>query len=596
LRFNYSATDATPVVGQTNLGGGVPVPTNLLVPGPYASVGLGLVLFGLPNSAPIAIRSFGAPRRSAQKQFNILDTFAWTHGRHALNFGADWRRLLPTFYRTAYENALVFTSLAAVQQGFADTQLTYAGQVAKPIFENLSLFAQDHWKATSRLTLDFGLRWEFNPVPGASNGKYSLAVDQIANLATMQLAPQGTPAYKTSYDRFAPRLGFAYEVVQSKAHTLVIRGGGGIFYDTGQSLAATGYGGYPFFVIGTSSSNVPLPLQASYYVPPSLNVPLTPPYGVLSGISDPHLTLPYTEQWSLSLDQQLSARNTLTVSYVGNVGRKLLFTENYNNIGAVNPNFTDVFLTNNSAASSYNALQVQDQGYVAPDLQLIASYTWAHARDSASTEGVLGIPATWGNSDNDVRQIFNLAMNYKIPAKQNGKTILRSLTAGWMLSNRFVALSGYPLTVYQSGYCSPLTGTCTSFTPNLVPGQPIYLHGVPNVPGGWQLNPNAFSPVPTDPNSGAPLQQGTLGRNFLHGPGLWSLNTSLERNFSLYDRLNLAFRIDAFNVFNHASLGAPDANLGDATFGQLTGQQVINGNTYGTGGARVLQLSLKLYF
>jgi len=598
LRFNYTSVYAAANLDRTDLGGAVPFSSSLLIPSQYAGVSPRgyFSLSDIPGIAGyVPGLSVGTLGSTQQHQINLVDTIAWTRGSHSLKFGGDWRRLFPTWGLATYLNELFFTSLSGVQQGLANIQAVGQDQVVKPVFDNVSIFVQDHWRVVPRLTVDFGVRWEFNPVPGASNGKYPLAVTQISDLATMQLAPEGTSLYSTSYDHFAPRLGFAYQLIPSTNHALVIRAGGGIFYDTAQNLAQEGYNGYPFTVY-VINSNVALPLQASSFVPPSLDIPLTPPYGNLNGLSDPHLTLPYTEQWSVSLDQQLSSRNTLTVSYVGNEGHKLLYTEDYSNLGAVNPNFTSAQITDNGAASNYNALQVQDQGYVAPGLQVVASYTLAHARDSSSIEGPIGFPATWGNSDNDIRHMFNLATNYQIPSKQDGNRFLRSLTKGWLLSNRFEALSGYPFTVIQGQSCNPVSAACAEFFPNLVTGVPIYEHNVPNVPGGWQLNPNAFSPVPTDPNTGVPLTMGTLGRNFLHGPGFWNLNTSVERNFSLYERLSLAFRVDAFNVFNHPNFAGVDNFLGDATFGQPLGSAIINGFQYGTGTARTLQVSLKLHF
>ena len=597
LRFNYTSIQDRGGYESTDLGGAVPFPSTLLIPSQYANnAAVAAVIFALPNSSPLPGYEIGHGQAYYEKQISIVDSATWTQGRHSIKFGGDWRRLLSTFSVESYGNILEFTALSDVQQGLASTQYLVASQVAKPIFDNLSLFALDHWKVTPRLTLDYGVRWEFNPVPGSSNGIYPVAVTQTSDLATMALAPAGTSAYSTTYDHFAPRLGFAYQVTPSTAHALTVRGGGGVFYDVGQNLGAAGFDGYPF-AQAAINSEVPLPLQGSSLVPPSLSQPLVPPYQALYFLTDRHLTLPYTEQWSLSLDQQLSSKNTFTVSYVGNLGRKLLFNQDYPNIGSVNPNFTYVGITNNSAASSYNALQVQDQGYIAPGLQVVAAYVWAHARDSGSTaEGIFGDEPTWGNSDNDIRQSFNMAMNYQIPAKNEGNRFVQFLTKGWLLANRFEALTGYPFTVYQGNYCPPNTTQCPNFTPDLVPGVPIYLHNVPNAPGGWQLNPKALQPVPLDPTTGAPLAVGTLGRNFLHGPAFWTLNTSLQRNFAFTERLSLAFRVEAFNIFNHPTYAGIDNFLTDATFGQARAIAAINGTTYATGGPRILQLSLKLHF
>jgi hypothetical protein len=601
FRFNYSSVNTASTYEPTTFGGAQLFPTALLVPGEYENEGHGTFTFRLPNSAQVPYYEFGPSTLFDQKQLNLVNTLIWVRGSHALRFGADWRRLQPTAFNSPYGSFVEFASTAGLQQGFADYQETGASQVAKPVFDNLSLFVQDHWKLTTRLSVDLGLRWEFNPVPGASNGSYPLAVTQTSNFATMQLAPMGTPMYSTNYHEFAPRVGFAYRAIPSASHSLIVRAGGGIFYDTGQNLAAAGYFGYPFQADGPLNSDVSLPLSAASLAPPSLSIPLVPPYGPIDNVADPHLTLPYTEQWSVSLDEQLSSHNTLTVSYIGNVGRKLLFYAQLQNIYSINSDFSFVGITNNSAASIYNGLQIQDQGYIAPGLQVIGSYTWAHARDSASSD-TAGVEAMWGNSDNDIRHNFNLALNYKIPSPQHGNEVLRSLASGWLLANRLEALTGFPFSFIQGYTCSPLDGSaigiasCPAFYPNLVSGQPIYLHNVPNVPGGWELNLNAFSPVPTDPTTGAPLAVGSLGRNFLRVPPFWNVNQSLQRNFPLYDRLNLSFRVDAFNILNHPNFGAPDNYMGDATQGQLIDQAVINGAAYGTGKSRILQLSLKLHF
>ena len=598
LRFNYTNDYAANGFAQTNLGGAVPIPVSLLVPSEYAGVpgSLGEALIILPGSAAgVSYYAVGVGLGTTQRQLGLVDSASWTRGAHLLKFGADWRRLMPEWGADNYENILEFTSVGSLQQGVASAQLLEANQVAKPVFENLSLFVQDQWKFGRNLTLDYGLRWELNPVPGAANGKYPLAVTETSNLATMELSPLGTPVYSTNYHEFAPRVGFSYQLGHSSGHGSVLRVGTGIFYDTGQEMAAAGYFGYPFSAL-TINTSVSLPLQSASFVPPSLNTPLVPPYPVLIGLVDPRLTLPYTEQWSVALDQQLSQRNTLTISYVGNAGHKLLFNGQYANLGSVNPSFTNAQITYNSGASGYNALQIQDHGYIARGLQVVASYTWAHARDNSSSESG-GEQPMWGNSDNDVRQTMNIAANYQIPGRGEGSRTIRALTSNWLLADRFETLTGFPIGVGQGYYCVTGLPTCPSIFPNLVPGQPIYLHHVADIPRGWEVNPMAIAPVPTDPTTGAPLAPGTLGRNFLHGPNFWNLNTSMERNFVLHEGLGLTFRADAFNAFNHPNLNPGYEALGSATFGQLQVQVPLNGSySYGTGGPRSLQVSLKLHF
>jgi hypothetical protein len=318
-------------------------------------------------------------------------------------------------------------------------------------------------------------------------------------------------------------------------------------------------------------------------------VPLTPPYPTLSEVTSPSLTLPYTEQWNLSIDEALSAKNTVTASYVGNEGKKLLFTGFYESGPGIpiNPDFPNgLNFTYNGSSSNYNALQVQDRGRIASGLDLIASFTWAHALDDASSNFGPGTAPIYGNSDNDLREVFNLA-----------------LTSGWVIANRFSTQSGYPLNIYQN--VVPLSnGTFQSYSPDLVPGVPIYLHGSAAdlngqpVPGNWRLNPAAFALVPTDPTTGLPIRQGTLGRNFVRSPSFYALNTAVQRSFSIGEQLHLIFRVEAFNILNHPNLDFPDTGLSDSTFGELTNVRTIGVNNllYAMGASRSLQLSMKLQF
>jgi hypothetical protein len=595
FRFNYSSSQATFVTTPVAFEGAVPYSKSLVLPVQYAP-GNEPVQGGVNENLPIA-NSFYIPQYdrnlSHVQQYNLVNSLSLTHGRHAVKFGADYRRLAPLYNPEEYIDELNLNSVAAVQQGFADAAFIQAGQPGHPVFSNFSLYTEDHWRATRFLTVDCGLRWEFNPAPGASNGTYPLAVT-TGDLANAQLAPAGTPQYHTIYHNFAPRFGFAYQVFPSAEHALVIRGGFGIFYDTGQAEGASGYAGYPFSVL-RMATNVPLPASAADLVPPPLGNPLVPPYQFLNGVNDPNLKLPYTEQWNLSIDQGLSSRNVLTVSYVGNNGRKLLFTESFANGVSGNPAFTGLNFTSNAASSSYNALQIQDSGRVAPGMQLIASYTWACGIDDSSTDSPLFAPLR-GNSDNDIRQILNVALNYQIPFASSNRFV-RALTAGWSLDNRFTALTGYPVDIFQGLYTLP-NGVQDVFRPDVVPGVPTVLHNVPGALGGWELNPLAFSPVPLNPD-GSPARQGNLGRNFIHGPAFWNLNTAVQRNFPLLDRLHLIFRVEAFNIFNHPNAGHIDTFLPSSTFGQSGGAVASIGvpnPLYATGSARSLQLMLKLEF
>jgi len=518
----------------------------------------------------------------------------------------DYRRLTPSAGYAQYETYFGLGSLADIQQGNADSLAVDTGVDATPVFDNLSLYAQDHWKIGPRLTLDYGLRWEFNPPPGPSNGYFPPALTS-SDLTTTQLAASGTPLYHAVYHNFAPRFGFTWQVAGTPSHPVVLRGGTGIFYDTGQNLGAGAYNsGFPPFGAYSELSNVPIPFAASALIPPPSSSTLVPPYFFLLGLSDPHLQLPYTSSWNLAVDVGLGSGNTLTTSYVGNVGKRLLFQEY---IPSSNSEFSgglDIVATN-LASSSYNALQVQDRGQLAHGLQFIGSYTFAHALDSASTDGAFldsSVPL-WGNSNNDIRQSLTLAMNYNVPGTESDR-ITKALTSGWVLGNRFTAQSGYPFDVVQADDYEA-NGNTLQIIPDLVTGVPIYLHGVAGAPDGWKLNSAAFSPVPLNPD-GSPTRLGTLGRNFVRGPSFWNLNSSVERKIAFTEHFGVLARVDAFNIFNHPNLGDIQTYLPASNFGQATATQTLGANTptaglsgasvpiYATGAPRSLQVSLKLQF
>jgi hypothetical protein len=600
LRFNWTNNGGHQMQLPAAIDGATIYPRSLLVPPQFAGSNTpadGAFLIFLP--APYS-EVFGAPFftdfRSNVQQYNLVNSLAWTQGSHSLKFGGDFRRLQSLYNGFQYGANYNLFSVNSVQEGIADQISIQALQPGRPTFTNLSLYAQDTWKLSSRLTVDYGVRWEFNPVPGASDGIYPLALT-TGDLATAQLAPKGTPQYKTRYLDFAPRIGFAYQLNSVKSVTFLVRGGYGIFYDTGQSLGAAGYQGYPFLA-SSMITDVSLPAPANQLAPPSLNFPLIPPYGFLY-LNNPHLAVPYTEQWNLAVSAGLSPRNTFTVTYVGNGGRKLLFTSQYQDLSVTNPLFTGMSFTSNASSSSYNALQIQDQGYVLPGMQLIASYTWAHAIDNASGDQT-AFPPLRGDSNNDIRQALNAAINYRIPGATSGRFV-RALSDGWSLDARFTAQSGVPFDVVQ-GYYSVFPGNASApIRPDLVHGVPIILRNAAGDPFGWALNPAAFSEVPLNPD-GSPVRLGTLPRNFIHGPGFWNVTTAAQRAFPVNERLQFIFRVEAFNVLNHANGYIPDYCLCDGPlFGKIgplgyTSTLGVPNPLYATGSARSLQLMLKMQF
>jgi len=422
-------------------------------------------------------------------------------------------------------------------------------------------------------------------------------VTGVDNLATMTLAPPGTPLWHPQHDDLAPRLGVAWQPLPN----LVLRAGAGMFYDLGYSAVADGTSAFPFFQSKTIL-NTSFPLSAAAATPPPFTT--APPAGYMA-VVDPNHVLPRTYEWNAAMEKTLGKADVLTVTYLGAAARKLMRQDIYI---APNPEFTGEFdLMRNDADSSYQALQAQYRHRFSHRLQALFSYTWAHSIDDASSDAYfVNLPASdaplsqeRGSSDYDIRQTFSGAISYNIPAPGNG--IWKAIFGNWSTDSIIYARTAPPVNVVTG--LDPfdtevLSGAYGATRPNLVPGVPLWISN-PNVAGGKEINPAAF----TTPTTAV---QGDLGRNALRGFGATQVDFTLRRQFKLHERLTLQARADLFNIFNHPNFGPPINYLSSPLFGQSTqmlgaslgsgGQSGGLNPLYKIGGARSVQLALKLQF
>jgi carboxypeptidase family protein len=531
---------------------------------------------------------------SEQKQWNVVDNVILSVGRHQLKVGVDYRRLSPQILLPDPQVSYYYFDQGAVNQNNVSLGFAAAQAPAFPIYENLSIFAQDEWLLTPRLSLSFGLRWEVNPAPGTSRGPLPYTVEGNS-LSALTLAPQGTQLWQTSYHNFAPRLGAAYIIRDKQGYETVARGGVGLFYDTAQQAGSFGYLGAGFSSsvhFGTlfgSPASFPLPpAQAT----PAITRPPTPPYSFVDAFPS-HLQLPYTFEWNASIEQSLGKDQALTLSYVGAAGRKLLEL-NQVFVTPSNPNFGFVDFLQNGLTSNYNALQAKFQRTLSHGLQVLASYTWSHSIDYGSFNFVQSYQR--GNSDFDVRHNLSSALMYDLPNP------FRNAFAGavlhhWGIDTRFSARTGFPVTLNGDASANPATGQWSYGGLDLVPGQPLYLYGS-QYPGDRSINPAAFSSPPSGEAGDAP-------RNFVRGFGALQTDLAVRREFAIREGLKLQFRAEAFNVFNHPQFGRINSEYcppgPGCTFGQAT--QTLAGSTIGnlsplyqTGGPRSMQFALKFHF
>jgi uncharacterized protein YegL len=606
LRANYSRFTIHSSYGLDGFGGAaipsVENPFTTLFSNPY-----GAASFDLDGRGARLIA--GSDVSNTQRQFNAVGSVSIVSGEHLLKFGADYRRVSPIIGLRPLETTVLFNGVQQTLTGVAARIGNYTRATPqRPVFHNLSVYGQDEWRATQRLTLTYGLRWEVNPAPGSTDGRDAQAVNQVDDLSQLSLAPQGAQLWKTTYANFAPRFGLAYQVSRGSGRELVVRAGLGLFYDLGSDGAGQAFADSSPFVAGQAVFNSPFPLASPAAILPAsgrgaADVPLS--------VFDPHLKLPYALKWSFSVERGLGSRQTISASYAGAAGRRLLLTRS---LLDRNPDFPFMRLTTNEAESDYHSLQLQFNRRFSNGLEAIVSYSWSKSLDNSSQDSAErtllrgdGALVERGPSDFDVRHVLAGFVSYQLPSPfitGIGNTLFRN----WVVSPNFNARSASPLNVV---YSFPTSYGFAYLRPDLVSGVPLYLDDR-TVAAGRRINPAAFA-IPTD------FRQGTLSRNSLRGFPLYQLDLALHRQFHFNERVRLQFRAEAFNLLNHPNFEDPAGSglsLGsrvsptellraNTTFGQSAstyGRSLWSGagssfnSFYHAGGPRSLQFSLKLEF
>lgn len=600
FRFNFTRNKQISVDTVDNFGNATTFQTSNF-PGLTSGDSVGMYLFG--GTIGAIINTGRAQTR--QRQINVVDTFDVTLGRHQLRGGLDYRGLFSSQHTYGYWEWGMALSQNSLTTGDLDLLALYrSGPDPHPVYQNYSLFLQDAWKLNPRLTLSYGLRWDANPAPTDSKGNDPYTVDQVRDLATTKLAPRGTPLWKTSFTNFAPRLGLNWQAHQTPGHETIVRAGGGIFYDTGSANGSNAYYGPGSINKYFGSGQFPLPASTVASLP-AANA--DDPYASTVYAYVPDFKTPYTAQWNVAVEQALGPQQSLSVSYVASIGRRLLAQRELYPDAFGNDAFSEdqgLHLTTNNATSSYSSLQVQMKRRLASGLQAMVSYVWAHSLDDSSTN-FLANELQHASSDFDVRNNFNAAVTYTIPTVQSNGFV-KALERNWSLDTRVSARSATPVDVVSNTGVDVATSITTYYHPDRVPGAPLYQYGSA-YPGGRIINPAAYS-TPADA-SGTPLDvEGNAGRNSARGFDAVQTDLAIRREFHLGDGVGLQFRAEAFNLFNHAIFGAiynqlnssPTSATGSTLFGQAyetlnTSLGALN-SLYQNGGPRSMQFALRLHF
>jgi hypothetical protein len=521
-----------------------------------------LVRFTIDGVGQLVSGSEGLYR---QRQFQTVDTVALRLGSHSLGFGADFRRV--TAIRRAADATAIIADGATDLSNTSNLWRDQSPSVSQSTeLTEYSLWAQDTWQVSSRLTVAAGLRWEFSPPPDYAG---SINVYDPASGSVVSGSP---PLWPASYRDLAPRLGAAFRVTNDGR--TVLRAGAGLYYDSSLSIATDILDG-----VGLSS----VLLQSGVHAPFSFIFQ----YGFM-----PNLKLPQVRQWNVSLERALSAHDVVSVGYVGSSGRELIRLETDGPGSGPNAWFA---LTTNNGFSNYQALQFQYRRRLASNLQAMASYSWSHSIDNDSSDAALlwagpGSPAAndAGSSDFDLRHSFTASVSYQFA---------RGPLKRWRAEAIFRARSGFPVTVLES---EQYTGIAfiNSFRPNFLGGNPVWIADA-SAPGGERLNPAAFATVATG-------VQGNLGRNSIAGFGMSQVDAAIGREFRWRDRFSLDLRLDAFNALNHANFGDPVKYMDSPLFGQSTSMLNLSLGTgspgsglaplFESGGPRMFQGTVRFRF
>jgi hypothetical protein len=581
---------------------------------------------GYGNFGDIGIR----PLQQFFTTKTIADTATLIRGAHTLKIGVDAR-----LYRRAAFNGInargtySFTGVltqnparpGGTGYGLADFALGLPASAGRNFprlrqvvnWQNISTFIQDDWKTTRRLTLNIGLRYELNPQPteirnrissfdfvsgrplAASNNDDRIDKDAFIFFSQADLDYMGVttghalgfPARSlrnTQYRNFAPRFGFSYDMFGNGR--TVIRGGYGIFYTLiGGNLSTQSIGSVPFFRGETYAGDPLVPtLTFANAFPGSSAPPLSEIFAFQTNLRDS-----YIQEWSLNIQWQALGDTVFEIGYVANKGTRLDISMQANQPRAPGPGgiqarrpypkFSTIQYNTADGASSYHSLQAKAERKLRNGFTYLASYTFSKTLSMTSTDqNPNSVREAKALAGFDIPHRFVLSTVYELPYGKGRQWMSRSgvvnaVLGGWSLGGILQAQAGSPFTPTTGRDIANIGATTR---PNRLGRGKVANPGILQ----W-FDAAAFA-------NPANFTFGDSGVNILRGPGSWNVDSVLSKNFALgADARVLQFRFEAFNLFNHANFGQPNANIN-------TPAQV--GRIFGAGAPRILQLALKLNF
>ena len=571
----------------------------------------------------LGINQCNCPLKETENHYQAVNNWSKQLGNHFIKWGADIRwaqqqRIPSDSHRSGEIYFNDSTTGSAEADTLAGGQLSTGSALASYLIggpnyfaryftgagfhpglrqNRLFLFGQDSWRATPRLTINYGLRWEdYLPQTAAKPGgagSFDPATGEV--LAAGIGSVPSNMGVKPFNLGFAPRVGIAFQFFSNS----VLRAGVGRSFNPSGLGAVFGQGAdYNPPVTNPQSVN-----QANPYTPdfdllagppdvPNPPVGTTGRYPLPDGISVYYYTyprdayrIPEAYFWNVAIETEFTPTLAFELAYVGNVGRHLFLSINENQAvpgqGDYDPRrpffrkfglTQALYQTCNCDNSNYNALQSKLQKRVSQGLDFILTYTWSKVMDNSEGGGGFAnnynIRASHGPASWDRTNVVTLEHNWDLPFGRDrkwrlgGNAIADAVAGGWRLSGTHNFGTGLPFTPTVNN--APLLNTDFNYVNADIIGDPR----LDNPNRDMWFNTGAF----TEPQR--PFRNGTARRNSLRGPGLWVSDLSVSKNLLPIEGKSLEFRAEAFNVFNHVNLGLPNATIDDLGAGQITNTQV----------------------
>ena len=634
FRFGYSR----PYFGYINPQEGTPVSANLGIVNANrnALLGGGALIGGYDSQ--IGYTGDGGPYQVPQKAFQYFDALSYVRGRHTLKAGATVIQRQVNFFQGDYRSKGFFFfqggggdytgyEVSEMLAAFADNYsiANPTGYYQTRSMEN-GFFVQDDWKASKKLTLNLGLRYDLFTSPYEMNNRQSNFDIASGTLKPAAVGGNSRSLIDTNFNNFAPRFGMAYDVYGTGK--TVVRGGYGIYYfldrgGIGNVLSNnpefngasqyTSQQGYRVTFTGQAptkfdnnniDATAPLPSATAA-------VSETNPMNVSVIAYPKHNPNSMIQQYNLQLAQQFGANTVLNISYVGTKADHLHNVINYTGKQLVtgaqffSTQGLNVTENINNGTSHYNGLQTRLEHRLSSGVQFTAAYTWSHATDDSSgpftTQGGGGnffvtangpqVGLNKGNSDDDQRHQFAFSALTELPFGKgkkyfgNANRLVDTLIGGFQI-DPFVQLgTGTPfsLTINQNGVNNRPDATG-------LPPQ-IGLHKVGN-----QLrffDSAAFKAPPVNA-AGTPLRPGNVERNAFYYPGTKTVSVSVIKAIPLLERLHGELRGQVYNLFNTPQFaGLNDTNIGDYN---LTSNRYGTVNSTRYASARQIETAIRIQF